>query len=256
MKNSTAISVGVLAGEALLATASVHAHREMSHGRVRLHPALREFSRFALLFGSGIDSRKYATVHVEHHDKTGTEQDPHSPAHYGKLPVLLGTAFLNKRARQKIPEILRQKDVFRHRGSVDDPAFQSSPDGSVELRSHPLDFLLDRGGLAYGVGVGTCMLVFGVRKGALVSAVSTATFLGVTGAINSQGHSDELHSGQDVPSNLPRWTNAITFGEFAHGDHHSDPGNPNISGEDDIGYKLIKLLERFGLAEIVPANDE
>jgi len=248
------LGAGVLLGEALLYIASIHAHREMSHGSVRLSRPLREAARFALLFGTGIDSRQYAAVHTYHHATADTEHDPHSPAQKGKVKVLLGTGFLNRKARKQITTILTHPTAFDHKGGENDPAFIKSETGEVTLRDHPAELLLRRGGVAYALGLGLCMAVAGPKRGMRVFGASTATFLGVTGAINTWGHVGAVTSHPEVPgTNMPAWTALPTAGEGpGHNDHHFDPSNPRIPTHDisDPGFDIMQILEKIGLAKI------
>jgi|GEM_PF-1311001 len=248
------VLTGFAIGEALLYAASLHAHKEMSHQSVSLHPLVRELSRFALLFGSGIDSRQYAAVHIKHHATADTPDDPHSPQHQGKLKVLFGTGYLNTKARRSIQDILDQRNLFKHRASDEDPAFTRQEDGSIELKSHPADTLLRHGAVAYGLGLGACMKALGVKRGSTIFATASATFLGVTGAINAFGHTEGVKLHKDTPgTNLPEWTTWISAGEApGHNNHHFDPSNPRIAPEDviDPGYEVALFLEKLGLAEI------
>jgi stearoyl-CoA desaturase (delta-9 desaturase) len=77
-------------------------------------------------------------------------------------------------------------------------------------------------------------------------------------AINGAGHTFGYKSFDNDATNL-KLLALITFGEGLHNNHHARPASPKLSafeGEFDPAWPVIRLLQKFRLAEVLSKVDE
>jgi stearoyl-CoA desaturase (delta-9 desaturase) len=72
---------------------------------LELHPVMAHFFRFWLWLTTGMGTLEWVAIHRKHHAKCETEDDPHSPRHFGIRKVLFQGVELYRK-ELKNPETL------------------------------------------------------------------------------------------------------------------------------------------------------
>jgi stearoyl-CoA desaturase (delta-9 desaturase) len=67
---------------------TLYLHRDQTHKGLKLHPILQHYFRLHLWMTTGMLTKDWVAIHRKHHAKCETENDPHSPKHYGIKKVL------------------------------------------------------------------------------------------------------------------------------------------------------------------------
>jgi stearoyl-CoA desaturase (delta-9 desaturase) len=244
-----AILVAVLAGLASMQLSSfcttIYLHRAMAHKGLRLHPAVAMLMRIEIWLFTGISMREWVAVHRKHHHFTDEEGDPHSPHLMGLTRVLLWNAVYYAREAKK-PEVIEKY--------------------TRDIGSSPADFLLDRG--LIGLGIMMAVFVAGFHllvpgwAGAVIGAVTFvaqgAAYIFGSAVINSICHVIGYKNFENTATNL-RSVAFWTGGEGLHNNHHQYPASSRFSmrrGEFDPAWPVIRMLERFRLAEALPLPEE
>lgn len=226
-----------------IAITSIGYHRGLTHGAVRLHPAV---SRFLMRYGmwlTGIDAKAWVCMHRLHHAHSDTELDPHSPRFSGLWGIfgaqLRGyvTSLENLRAHQEPHHSLGQ---------------------GLEL-----SWLQQKEGrwpLVYVVH-GLIAVVVGVNVGWLMAL---ALFMGfsshvVQGAmINALGHAIGARNFDlDDDSRNNGFAALLCLGEGYQNNHHRFPASARFSylrREVDLGYGVCLALQAMGLLHIEQAT--
>jgi stearoyl-CoA desaturase (delta-9 desaturase) len=214
---------------------TIFLHRHQAHRALDLHPAASHFFRFWLWLTTGQVTKEWASIHRKHHAKCEQSDDPHSPHVYGIKTVLLqGYELYRKEAQNK--ETLAR---FGH----------GTPNDWVERHLYS----------AYSyVGVALMLLIdlalFGVA-GLAVWAVQMAwTPVMAAGIVNGAAHfwGYRNFEAPDASTNLLPW-GILIAGEELHNNHHTYPTSAKLSVkpyEFDIGWMVISLLQRVGLAKV------
>src|SRR5690348_13342164 len=86
--------VGLGLTHVTIAAVTIYLHRCQAHRALELHPVVSHFFRFWLWLTTGMITKEWAAIHRKHHAKCETEEDPHSPRHYGINKVLFGGVVL------------------------------------------------------------------------------------------------------------------------------------------------------------------
>ena len=67
---------------------TLYLHRSQTHRGVDFHPVVAHFFRFWSWVSTGMVTKEWVAIHRKHHAKCETEEDPHSPKHFGIKTVL------------------------------------------------------------------------------------------------------------------------------------------------------------------------
>ena len=226
----------VLSNLALLIT-TVWLHRALSHRAVRLAPGVTRVFRVLIWVMTGIRPRQWVAVHRKHHAFTDIDGDPHSPVREGYLKVQFGNVFYYRRVARDDAQVARY-------------ARDLPPDRWDRV-------LFDHALLGLGLGIGLLCLAIGWKAGLLVAAVHTVSYLLLNAAINAIGHTFGSRR-YDNPATNNQWLAWLTGGEGLHNNHHAAPTSATFAlnrGEFDLGWWLVRLLERRGWAEVRLEHD-
>ncbi|MFC3194099.1 fatty acid desaturase [Marinicella sediminis] len=218
-----------------LSGVSLFLHREQTHRGIKMHPAIQHFYRFWTWFTTGMLTKEWVAIHRKHHAYCETEDDPHSPQIHGIKKVLLHgvTLYTAERKNQETMEKYGQ-------GTPDDWL-----EKNVYTRFHYLGIVL----LAF-----INVALFGVI-GLLIYAIQMLWIpVFAAGVINGIGHyvGYRNYRTDDSSRNITRFAFFI-FGEELHNNHHAFPSSCKFAhkkGEHDIGWYIIKLMNKMGLCEI------
>lgn len=218
-----------------LSGVSLFLHREQTHRGIKLHPVVQHFYRFWTWFTTGMLTKDWVAIHRKHHAHCETEDDPHSPQIHGIKKVLFHGVTLYTEER-------KNKETLEKYG-------KGTPDDWIErniyTRFHYLGILL----LAV-----LDIALFGVIGG-LVFAIQIIWIpFFAAGVINGIGHyfGYRNYRTDDSSRNISRFAFFI-MGEELHNNHHAFPSSCKFAhkkGEYDIGWFLIKALNKIGLCEI------
>jgi threonyl-tRNA synthetase len=214
---------------------TLYLHRDQCHRGVDLHPAVAHPFRLWLWMSTGINTKEWVAVHRKHHARCETEEDPHSPQVLGLKKVLLeGAELYQAEARNA---------------------------GTLEKfgRGTPTDWIERKLYSRFGwLGIALLFVVnvalFGVVGIAVGAAQMAAMPVMSAGVINGIGHYWGYRNFEckDAATNIMPW--GIWFGgEELHNNHHAFPSSAKFAlrrGEFDIGWSVIRTLERFGLAKV------
>lgn len=210
-------------------------HREQTHRGLDLHPAVQHFFRAWLWMTTGIVTREWVAIHRKHHARCETEEDPHSPVVLGIGKVLLEGAELY-RAEARKPETI----IKYGRGTPDD-WMERHIYSSHTWAGIVLMILID-------------VALFGALGIAVLAAQMAAMPVMSAGVINGIGHwwGYRNFECKDAATNIMPW--GIWFGgEELHNNHHAYPSSAKFAlrrGEFDVGWMVIRMLERCGLARV------
>lgn len=210
-------------------------HREQTHRGLDLHPAVQHFFRAWLWMTTGIVTKEWVAIHRKHHARCETEDDPHSPVVLGIGKVLLEGAELY-RAEARKPETI----IKYGRGTPDD-WMERNVYSSHTWAGIVLMILID-------------VTLFGALGIAVLAAQMAAMPVMSAGVINGIGHwwGYRNFECKDAATNIMPW--GIWFGgEELHNNHHAYPSSAKFAlrgGEFDVGWMVIRMLERCGLARV------
>ena len=204
-------------------------HRALAHRALRLHPwvcAILTF--FAMFNGSGLPITWVAS-HRLHHAYADTADDVSSPVWHGFWWAHL--RWMWQGAEPPVARICPDLDLLLHR--------------LWRGLQAPILALSFFGGLYFGLcaffWLGAIRLVFSLHGVCFVNSVC---------------HSEPgTPIGEDSSRNV-RWLALMHFfqGENWHRNHHARPALARLGlgwGQPDVGYAVICILERFGLASQV-----
>jgi stearoyl-CoA desaturase (delta-9 desaturase) len=229
--------IGIVLGltHATIASVTIFLHRHQAHRALNLHPLASHFFRFWLWLTTGIITREWVAIHRKHHAHCETPQDPHSPRIFGIRKVLWEGAELY-RAEARHSETLEQYGYGTPNDWLERNLYGRYRSGGIALL-----FLIE-------------VLLFGVY-GITVWAVQMLWIpFWAAGVINGLGHYGGYRNFEtpDAATNLIPW-GLLIGGEELHNNHHAYPASARLSHhwwELDIGWVYIRLLQRFGLAEV------
>lgn len=233
-----ALLLGVAVTEIAIFVTTIYLHRGLAHGALKFHPFLTLVFRSIIWITTGMKPREWAAIHQQHHAKTDTTLDPHSPKVHGFWRVQLGNVGLYRKA-SKWPEVTRREELIQPKDALD-----------AVFYDHAL----------WGLAVGITLLVFvttalglGWVTGLVAAVIHTVTYIMLSGAINAVGHyigtrPDRATSATNVPG-----LSLLTAGEGLHNNHHAASGSPRFARrwwQIDPAWPVIKGLEAVRLLTI------
>ncbi|GAA4856175.1 DesA family fatty acid desaturase [Luteimonas vadosa] len=215
---------------------TLYLHRSQAHRGVDFHPAIAHVFRLWSWLSTAMVTREWVAVHRKHHAKCETEDDPHSPMHKGIKTVFWRGVELYREASA------RREDIEQYgKGCPDD--------------------WMERNVYARFPTLGPTLLLFisfalfGF-KGVAVWALQMAWIpFWAAGVVNGLGHWWGYRNFEttDTATNLVPWGLWIG-GEELHNNHHAFPSSAKFAlrkWEVDIGWVVIKGLEKVGLAKVL-----
>ncbi len=218
-----------------LMSVTLFLHRAQAHRSVVLHPVLSHFFRFWLWLTTGMVTREWVAVHRKHHARCETEEDPHSPMHYGIATVLLKGAELY-REEAACPETLDKFGL-------------GTPDDWLERQLYSALPMLGVGLLAV-----TQFILFGLAGIAVFAFQMLCIPVLAAGVINGLAHywGSRNYETDDAATNLTPLA-VLICGEELHNNHHAYPSSAKFSlrrWELDLGWCYLRLFSWLRLASI------
>jgi stearoyl-CoA desaturase (delta-9 desaturase) len=215
---------------------TLYLHRSQAHRGVDFHPALAHFFRFWTWLTTSMITREWVAIHRKHHAKVETDEDPHSPQVKGIGKVFWRGVELYREARA-------QRADMEQYG-------KGAPDDWVERHVYTPHANLGPVVLFF---VNT--VLFGLPGVALWAIQMAWIPFWAAGVVNGLGHwwGYRNFESADTSTNLTPWAFWIG-GEELHNNHHAFPSSARFSmrrWEFDIGWQMIRLLERVGLAKVL-----
>jgi len=224
-----------IAVQITLSGVSLYLHREQTHRGIQLNPVIQHFYRFWMWFTTGMLTKDWVAIHRKHHAFCETEDDPHSPQIHGIKKVLFHGVTLYTKER-------KNQETLEKYG-------KGTPDDWIErnlyTRFHYLGIFL----LA-----AVNFTLFGVI-GFLIFAIQIIWIpFFAAGVINGIGHfvGYRNYRTDDSSRNITRFA-FFVFGEELHNNHHAFPSSCKFAhkkGEHDIGWYVIRVLNKLGLCQI------
>ena len=229
---------------------SSYLHRSLTHKYVIFPTNLQKFCRCWLWFigvwEPRISVKKWAATHRKHHQLSDTVRDPHSPWNHSFFNTLI---IMTGKADHRSPYVISEQDIEKYAPDV--PEFTDKlEDTLIAYRRWPIFLFSGMFLLLFGIGG----LAVGVVGYFLIMA-SLLTFNFVT---HKYGYQNFENHKRDRSKNL--WPiGFIYIGEEFQNNHHNQSGSIKFSVkwyEFDTCYAFIKILQYFGLAEIINRSDQ
>ena len=226
----------LVATQLTIFSVTLYLHRSQAHRGVDFHPVIAHFFRFWTWLTTSMITREWVAIHRKHHAKCETEEDPHSPMHKG-----IGTVFWRG------VELYREARGMR--ADIEQYG-KGTPADWIERRLYtPLATL---GPVVLLVVEFTLFGAWGVAMWAIQMAWIPFWAAGV---VNGLGHWWGYRNFEttDTATNLTPWALWIG-GEELHNNHHAFPSSAKFAlrrWEFDIGWTVIKGLEKVGLAKVL-----
>lgn len=215
---------------------TLYLHRSQAHRGVDFHPALAHFFRFWSWLTTAMVTKQWVAIHRKHHAKCETAEDPHSPVHLGIDRVFW-------RGVELYQEACERQEIMDQYGT-------GTPDDWIERRLYT----------PYSSWGPALMLIINL---ALFGAVGLSLWalqmvwipFWAAGVVNGLGHwwGYRNFETQDRSTNLVPWGVWIG-GEELHNNHHAFPSSAKFAlrrFEFDIGWAVLRLCERLGLAKVL-----
>jgi stearoyl-CoA desaturase (Delta-9 desaturase) len=214
---------------------TLYLHRSQAHRGVDMHPLVTHPMRLWLWLTTAMVTREWVAIHRKHHARCETEEDPHSPQVYGIHTVLF-----------------RGVDLYR-KACTDSATMDKYGAGTP-------DDWVERNVYARMPSMGPTLLLFieialfgviGITFWALQMLVIPVLAAGV---VNGLGHwwGYRNFETDDTATNLTPWA-LVIGGEELHNNHHAFPSSARFAlrrFEFDIGWAVLRMLERVGLAKV------
>jgi stearoyl-CoA desaturase (delta-9 desaturase) len=225
---------------------SVGYHRLLAHRSFKAVKPVRLLLALAGTLSAQGPAITWAAHHRRHHSAADHEGDPHSP-HLGSDHILKGLwhahvgwlfdESLTSDPLRYVPDLIREKEI----------RWMSRHFVALVLAGIVLP-----GVVAYAITQRPLALLTGMLWGGVVRIFLLDH---VTWAINSVGHviGRRPFATDDHSHNLPLLS-VVSLGENFHNNHHAFPNSASIGlrrSELDLGYLLVRGLERLGLASDV-----
>lgn len=215
---------------------TLYLHRSQAHRGVDFHPALAHFFRFWTWLTTSMITREWVAIHRKHHAKVETEEDPHSPQVKG-----IGMVFWRG------VELYREARTLR--GDMEQYG-RGAPDDWIERHLYTPHATWGPVAL-FAVNA----VLFGLPGVALWAIQMAWIPFWAAGVVNGLGHwwGYRNFESADTSTNLTPWAFWIG-GEELHNNHHAFPSSARFSmrrWEFDIGWQVIRLLERLRLAKVL-----
>ena len=233
---------GALAVYLLLATqftifsVTLYLHRSMAHRGVDFHPAVAHVFRFWTWLTTSMVTREWVAIHRKHHAKCETEEDPHSPVQKGIKTVFWRGVELYREARSN-------RDDMEKYG-------KGCPDDWIERHLYTPHATMGPTLLLF-----ISFALFGFAGVAVWAVQMLWIPFWAAGVVNGLGHWWGYRNfvTDDTATNLTPWGLWIG-GEELHNNHHAFPSSAKFAlrkWEIDIGWAVIKLFEKMGLAKVL-----
>ncbi len=214
---------------------TLYLHRCQAHRALELHPGISHFFRFWIWLTTGMETKKWVSIHRKHHAKCETDEDPHSPQTRGIKKVFFEGAELYR-------EEAKNQDTMHRYG-------QGTPDDWLERHVYTqhsaagvvLMLLID-------------LVLFGI-PGITIWALQMAWIpFFAAGVVNGIGHYWGYRNFEcpDAARNIIPF-GAFIGGEELHNNHHTFPTSAKFSvkwWEFDLGWVYIRLLQFLGLSKV------
>jgi stearoyl-CoA desaturase (delta-9 desaturase) len=211
-------------------------HRSAAHRAVDFHPLLAHLFRFWTWLTTAMITREWAAIHRKHHARVETDEDPHSPLAHGIWKVLIHGVVLYQEARRD-RAMITQYSAGMHDDWIERHLYAPRNTWGPVLML-VIDFVL-----------------FGFVGVAIWAVQMLWIPIMAAGVINGLGHwwGYRNFETDDRSTNLTPWALALG-GEELHNNHHAFPSSAKFAlrrYEVDIGWVLIRLCERAGLARVL-----
>jgi stearoyl-CoA desaturase (Delta-9 desaturase) len=214
---------------------TLYLHRCQAHRGVELHPLVSHPMRFWLWLTTAMVTREWVAIHRKHHAHCETAEDPHSPQVYGIGKV-----------------VFQGVQLYQH--ACDDAAIMQKYGAGT-----PTDWL-ERNVYGRFPSLGPTLLLFielaafgviGLSFWALQMLVIPVLAAGI---VNGLGHwwGYRNFETDDTSTNLTPWA-LLIGGEELHNNHHAFPSSARFAlrrFEFDLGWSVLRLFERVGLAKV------
>ena len=215
---------------------TLYLHRSQAHRGVDFHPLVAHFFRFWTWLTTSMITREWVAIHRKHHAKVETEDDPHSPQTRGIGKVFWEGVELYREARSD-------------RASIEQYG-KGAPDDWLERTLYT-----PHANLGPTLLLGLNFVLFGLPGIALWAIQMAWIPFWAAGVVNGLGHwwGYRNFESADTSTNLTPWALWIG-GEELHNNHHAFPSSARFSmrrWEFDIGWAVIKGLEKVGLARVL-----
>ena len=226
----------LIATQLTIFSVTLYLHRSQAHRGVDFHPVIAHVFRFWNWLSTSMIVREWVAIHRKHHAKCETEEDPHSPMVKGIGHVFWRGVELYREARTD-------------RASIEQYG-KGTPEDWIERRVYtPM--------ATFGPTLLLIVLfaLFGF-KGVAAWAVQMFWIpFWAAGVVNGLGHWWGYRNFEttDTATNLSPWGVWIG-GEDLHNNHHAFPSSAKFAlrkWEFDIGWAVIKSLEKLGLAKVL-----
>lgn len=227
-------------GEFSIYSTELYHHRSLSHRHVTFDKRLAIVFQTQVALMTGIQQWVFVIVHLIHHKKVDTKDDPLAPGNlgkYGKIIMLFFSVVFYLKAAKKYAAAIAKMRKNNPNNWVDDlqDRFKYGSGGLIALL---LIFKL--------VGDPWLGVYFWLGHFAYYLLV-----FGYSSSYAHRGKYDEKNPSAGCAVNS-QWVNMISCGAGFHRYHHENAGRVNQAGENEIdpGYKVIKWLEKLGLATV------
>ena len=215
---------------------TLYLHRSQAHRGVDFHPVVSHFFRFWSWLTTAMVTREWVAIHRKHHAHCETEQDPHSPVVKGIGNVFWHGVELYREARAD-------------RASIEKYG-KGCPDDWIERHLYT-----PHASLGPTVLLLASFALFGFAGVAVWAIQMLWIPFWAAGVVNGLGHwwGYRNFETDDTATNLSPWGVWIG-GEELHNNHHAFPSSAKFAlrkWEFDIGWSVIRGLERIGLAKVL-----
>jgi stearoyl-CoA desaturase (Delta-9 desaturase) len=208
----------------------VYLHCFLAHRAIlSLHPAVATSMHLWLSVLTGIDPRKWAWKHRDHHNYKKT--DPYNPFGKGQWRVFLMTWFYYAKGKP---------------GPTD--ALDYSPDWVDRM---PLIRYRGISGLLISAGIGAFLShsPSGLGFGAAVWLSHLFLFSLLFSALNAFAHESGKQEGTDSKATNVWWLFPFTWGENFHKNHHDRPRLARFA-QFDPAWPIIRVFQIFHMADV------
>ena len=217
-------------------TVTLYLHRSQTHRGVDFHPVLAHFFRFWCWLTTSMIVKEWVAIHRKHHARCETEEDPHSPMHKGIREVFWKGAELYREARAN------RADMEQYG--------RGTPDDWIERRLYT-----PHANLGPVLMLAINFVLFGAAGVAIWAIQMLWIPFWAAGVVNGLGHWWGYRNFEttDTATNLTPWGVWIG-GEELHNNHHAFPSSAKFAlrrWEFDIGWMVIKAMEKVGLAKVL-----
>jgi stearoyl-CoA desaturase (Delta-9 desaturase) len=215
---------------------TLYLHRSQAHRGVDFHPAIAHVFRFWSWLTTSMITREWVAIHRKHHAKCETEDDPHSPVVKGIGQVFWRGVELYREARGQ------REDIEKYG--------KGCPDDWIERHLYTPHATMGPTALLF-----ISFALFGFAGVAVWAIQMLWIPFWAAGVVNGLGHwwGYRNFETDDTATNLTPWGVWIG-GEELHNNHHAFPSSAKFAlrkWEVDIGWGVIRLCEKLGLAKVL-----